>query len=128
MKQWIPYDNEKIEFDIPEENLAWVVSPKHVPGCADEKREVEHAILNPIGSASLKDILGDPHGKTVAVVVDDNTRVTPAEKLLLPLAELLGKYGVKDEQIEVIFALGSHRPMTDAEMIQKVGKWRRKKP
>ena len=67
---------------------------------------------------SLKDILGDPHGKMVAVVVDDNTRVTPAEKLLLPLAEQLKNYGVKDEQIEVIFA-----PALWQQGCDSVGSW-----
>lgn len=122
MKKWIPYgDTEKLEFEIEDERLIWEVSPKEVKGVCDEEAEIMQALLNPIGSKSLKELVGDPEGKTIAIVVDDNTRVTPAEKLLVPLIDLLKEYGVKSSQIEVIFALGSHRPMTEAEMIKKIG-------
>lgn len=122
MKKWIPYgDTEKLEFEIEDERLIWEVSPREVTGVCDEKAEIMQALLNPIGSKSLKELVGDPAGKTIAIVVDDNTRVTPAEKLLVPLLDILKEYGVKSSQVKVIFALGSHRPMTEAEMIKKIG-------
>ena len=117
MKQWIPYGEKKLEFEIEDSRLLWRVSPKNLPGAEDEEAEVMRALLHPIGSPTLKELIGAPEGKTIAVVVDDNTRVTPAEKLLKPLLKLLEEYGVDSRQVKVIFALGSHRPMTEEEMI-----------
>lgn len=122
MRKWIPYgDTEKLEFEIEDERLIWEVSPKEVKGVDDEEAEIMQALMNPIGSKPLKELVGDPEGKIIAIVVDDNTRVTPAEKLLVPLLKLLKEYGVKSSQVEVIFALGSHRAMTEAEIIKKIG-------
>lgn len=122
MKQWIPYGERKLEFEIEDSRLLWRVSPKNLPGAEDEEAEVMRALLHPIGSPTLKELIGAPEGKTIAVVVDDNTRVTPAEKLLKPLLKLLEEYGVDSRQVKVIFALGSHRPMTEEEMIRKIGR------
>ncbi len=122
MKQWIPYGEKKLEFEIEDSRLLWRVSPKNLPGAEDEEAEVMRALLHPIGSPTLKELIGAPEGKTIAVVVDDNTRVTPAEKLLQPLLKLLEEYGVDSRQVKVIFALGSHRPMTEEEMIRKIGR------
>lgn len=122
MRKSIPYgDTETLEFEIPKEQLIWEAAPKNVPGAENESLEIEQALKSPIGTKSLQEIVGDPRGKTIAVVVDDNTRVTPAEKLLKPLLELLEGFGVTAQQVKVIFALGSHRPMTEQEMRKKIG-------
>lgn len=121
MTKSIPYNDKELEFDIPGENLIWEVTPKDIAGCENENAEVMKAILNPIGTVPLKEMIGEVDNKKIAIVVDDNTRVTPAQKILDPLIKMLNEYGVQDRQIYLIFALGSHRAMTEKEMRTKVG-------
>jgi len=117
----IPYADGFLEYTIPDGSLWWEASPADVPGAADETAEVLRAIRNPYGSPSLRGIVGNPHGKTVAVAVDDATRVTPVEKMLTPLLSELGDLGIPPSRVTVLFAVGSHRPMTEAEMREKIG-------
>lgn len=119
----IPWCDEERSFFIDEENLIWTATPKYIKGTADEEAEIIRAIRNPIGTKKLKELIKNPNTATVAIVVDDNTRVTPAQKILKPLIDILRKIGVLYENIKVIFALGSHRPMTETEMRQKIGDW-----
>ena len=103
--------------------MIWTATPKDLDGAEDEQAEIINAISNPIGTEKLENLLKNPEQEKIAIVVDDNTRVTPAEKLLKPLIDRLIKIGVLCENITVIFALGSHRPMTEQEMRQKIGDW-----
>ena len=63
----------------------------------------------------------------VLLVSDDNTRLTPADRMIPPLLARLNAAGVPDRNIACIMALGTHRYMTDDEMMAKVGQgvWRR---
>lgn len=117
----IPWGKGEKTFQIPEELLAWVITPKAIPAVPDEREEILRAIRNPIGSLTIPEILGDPEGKRIAVVVDDNTRVTPIDRILPVVVDELNRYGVQDSQITVIIALGSHRYMTPAEIEKRVG-------
>jgi nickel-dependent lactate racemase len=57
----------------------------------------------------------------VLLVSDDNTRLTPADRMIPPLLERLNRAGIPDQQIACIMALGTHRYMTAEEMQAKVG-------
>lgn len=96
-----------------------VVNPNHVQPVTCETDEIRHAIDNPIGSPSLSEIVKPEH--KVAIICDDITRPTPADKILNVLLGRLEAYGVEPENITIIMALGSHRYMTTDEMVQKVG-------
>ena len=117
----IPWGETEKAFSLPEESVAWIISPKDIPPADDEKEEILRAVRNPIGMLPLKDALGNPEGKKIAVVVDDNTRVTPIHRILPVVVDELNHYGVKDSQITVIVALGSHRYMEPEEIEKRVG-------
>ncbi|MEA4846334.1 MAG: nickel-dependent lactate racemase [Clostridiaceae bacterium] len=117
----LPWCNGKREFGIPENSLIWLATPRYIPGVANEAEEIRQAIRNPIGIESLAQLLGDPVGKTVAIVVDDNTRVTPINRILPVVVSELNLIGIRDEQITIIMALGSHRFMTEEEICEKIG-------
>ena len=86
---------------------------------ADVKEEVIRALERPIGSGPLREIVKGA-GKVV-IVADDNTRLTPTDRILPVLLDEMNAAGVKDSQITVIIALGTHRFMTPQEILEKFG-------
>jgi nickel-dependent lactate racemase len=57
----------------------------------------------------------------VVILVDDLTRPTPQQAILPILLDELNRCGVPDPQVTVLIALGTHRPMTAAEIRQRFG-------
>lgn len=77
------------------------------------------AVNRPIGSAPLAEIIRPTH--KVVIIIDDFTRPTPHKEFLTCLLDYLGRCGVTRNQIDIVLALGTHRPMTDAEMASTFG-------
>ena len=57
----------------------------------------------------------------MVILADDNTRLTPANEILPVVLDEMNAAGVKDEQVTVVIALGTHRFMTAAEIVKKFG-------
>lgn len=115
----IPFDGSSHDLEIPEDNLAQVLSPKSVPPLKDLSSAIEEALNCPIGQAPLEEWV-EPSSR-VLIVSDDNTRLTPVSEILPPVLRRLNQAGVPDAQISCIMALGTHRYMSREEMVSKVG-------
>ncbi|UQZ88594.1 hypothetical protein C4J81_04990 [Deltaproteobacteria bacterium Smac51] len=115
----LPWLTGEISVEIPDRNLAEVLSPNKYPPLADLEAATNAALEAPIGLTAIK--TWAKSGQKVLIVSDDNTRMTPVARLLPPLVRRLNEAGVPDGDITVLMALGTHRYMTDEEMIQKVG-------
>ncbi len=119
VKVTMPYGQENIEVSLPKENLIGVYSPKDVAAVADVKEEIMRAFTNPIGSRTLAEQVKGK--KKVVILADDNTRLTPTDKIIPVMLDEMNSAGIKDEQITIIIALGTHRFMTEAEILEKFG-------
>ena len=115
----LPYGDRELALRVPERNLLGVLSPQPFPANPDPVGEIRRALANPIGMPGLRDAA--KNAKTVVIAADDLTRQTPM-KLIIPeiLAEL-NRAGVRDEQVTILIALGTHRPMTAAEITAHFG-------
>lgn len=113
------YGKEPLSVEVADRNLLAVVSPHDVKPAADATAEVMRALREPIG---LSPPLGDSiqRGQRVVLIVDDNTRPTPAAQVFPPLVEALG---LEDRGAEttILVAAGTHRPMTEEELTAKIG-------
>lgn len=77
-------------------------------------------IRNPIGCPPLKKFAEGR--KNILIITDDNTRQTPVKSILPYVVDELKSAGVEDNKIKILIASGTHRPMTDKELINKFGK------
>jgi len=118
MRISFPYP-EIESFEVPEENLLGVFSPSIVEVRESVEQIIDRALSNPIGSVVLTRLLKG--GERVLIVVDDYTRSTPVQEILPRLIKELQHAGVNKEDINILVALGTHRPMTEEEMIEKFG-------
>jgi len=116
---WLPYGKTEICARIPTRNHLGSIEPKEKPAIADAKAEVERALKNPIGAKPLAEIA--KKGGRVAIVADDHTRSTQSHLMIPPILNELNNVGIKDEDITVIFACGTHRAVTQEEMKKLVG-------
>ena len=111
----IPFGGRPLSFEIPFPNLAEILSPhpsrplEHLPAA------IEEALERPIGQEPLERRV--KAGDRVLIISDDITRLTPSDRLIPPLLARLNRAGVPDRRIACIMALGTHRYMTEAEMI-----------
>jgi nickel-dependent lactate racemase len=113
-----PYGNSFLTARLPAENIAFVLEQKPVKGLADEAAAIKKALKNPISSPPLADCL--KKSDKVVVIVTDNTRPCPDDRILPPLlAEIEMK--VPRQNITIIIALGLHAALTREEMAQKLG-------
>ncbi len=115
----VHFGDRIIELDIPEENICFNIKRNRFEAELSETEEIKRALKNPIGSKSLKEIV--KKNSTVVIMVDDRTRKTP-QKLILPFVlDELNEAGVKNSQIKLIIATGTHRDMTPDEILERFG-------
>jgi lactate racemase len=115
----LPYGLDKVEVMVPESNLIGIYSPREAAPVDDVKAEVRRALAAPIGALPLREQVRGR--KNVVLIADDNTRLTPTDLLIPILLDECNVAGVHDSAITVIIALGTHRPMTDDEIMIKFG-------
>jgi nickel-dependent lactate racemase len=106
--------------EIPDQNLLGIFAPSTVEIEKSEEEIIEEALLQPIGSSPLREIL--EWCQDVLILVDDYTRPTPTQKILPRLIKELERGGIKREGIRFLIASGTHRPMTEEEILKKFGK------
>lgn len=104
-----PYGHGSLEIEAP----ADLIAHRGAPPIADETGAVFEALAHPIGTLPLAEIVR--RGEQVAIVVNDITRLTRTDLLLPPVIGTLNRAGVPDRDIFIVFALGIHRPQTEAE-------------
>jgi lactate racemase len=114
-KAW--HGDERFELTFPESWDIQLCSMRSAPGLTE--LELRSALHNSIGGSGFEAVVR--RAKNAAVVVDDITRPTPS-KVLLPLVlDQLTTAGIAKANIKVIVALGSHAPLSEAELARKLG-------
>ncbi|MBI6873785.1 nickel-dependent lactate racemase [Clostridium aciditolerans] len=109
----------KLKFNIDEKNVSNILLPNEVGLDLTGVEEVRRAMDNPISSSKLKNIVRA--GENVVIVTSDITRPMPSKTVLPVVIEELNSAGIKDENITIVFALGSHRAHTEDEKKYLVG-------
>jgi len=115
----LPQACGRLEVVLPDAWLGEVIHPEPVPPAADAAAEVERALAQPIGAPPLAGLARS--GQRVALIVDDYTRKTPVALMLPPVLEQLLAAGIERDDIRIVAALGTHRPMTGEELAAKLG-------
>jgi len=114
----LPYGSSTVRVRVPERNLAFVLEPHHLAGITDEAGAVRDALRNPLGQKPLADAV-QPHDNVV-VIVTDNTRACPDDRLLPPILQELER-AVPREQVTIVVALGLHPPLGVEELRRLLG-------
>ena len=115
----LPYGKEVLKVAVPKQQLIGVYSPKDIPPVADVRKEIRRALAEPIGCLPLRELVRGK--KNIVFVADDNTRLTPTEKILPILMNECNAAGIEDKNMSLVIALGTHRFMTEEEILAKYG-------
>jgi nickel-dependent lactate racemase len=117
MKVDLAYGDSKIEFDIPDENLAGKIIPKQVSATSDFEGELNRVLANPHGP-HLDELV---RSRNVCVLVEDHTRDAPHRELVSSIVPVLAD----SNMVQFIITTGSHEVNHPAnreitEMIRRV--------
>ena len=115
----IPYGEQTISISLPGKNLLSVISPKDFPEVPEPVQTLERAYRSPIGAPLLAQAV--QRAQKVVILADDLTRATPVNLIIPLLLNELNAAGISDDQVAVIIALGTHRPMTEEEIHARFG-------
>ncbi len=116
----LPLGSQTLPVLLPAAAVGEVITPHEVEAVSDMAAAVRHVLLHPIGAPTL-DRLAKP-GQRVAIIVDDGTRSTPINLILPLVLAPLRERGIRREDIAIVIALGTHRPLTGAEIEARVGR------
>lgn len=114
------YGHGRKQFSIDDAHILKEVRTEEFPPMTDVKQGILDAIYHPIGCKPINEIIKP--GDTVAFICNDPTRVANSFDFMPVLVNELNKLGVKDEDMHIVFSLGTHRDMTHEEMVEAVGK------
>ena len=113
MNQIFAIGKEQVEISIPDENVMAVLHANLPDTPLDEQKTIHDSLENPIGSPKLREIVKP--GEKIVIVTSDISRPMPSYKVLPAVLEELKKASVKNEDVTIVLALGSHRGHTDEE-------------
>lgn len=114
VKYEFPFGESTISLALPDEQVVNEVCGKQAVPVADITEAVRQALQHPVASPPLSELVRA--GERVVIIVSDITRRWVRFDLFLPvLLDELNRYGVADENITLVVALGAHRQQTDEE-------------
>lgn len=119
MQTKIPYGGTSMNIDIPDRYALGVAVSTAPKLEVDEISELKRAMREPVGTQRLGDLACGRH--KAAIIISDSTRPTPSAKILPLILEELGSSGIRDEDVVIITASGTHRPNTPDELRKLVG-------
>ncbi len=105
--------------DIPDKNLMDVLVANELEHERRGADAVDYALANPIGTPKLGALVKP--GQKIAIITSDISRPLPSYDVLPSVLRELNAAGIPDEDITVVFALGSHRAQTEEECRRLAG-------
>ena len=105
--------------ELNEKNLLAVLTANEMEHRHKGVEAVEFALEHPIGAAPLETLVQP--GQKIAIIASDISRPVPSWQILPAILKRLEAAGCQKEDITVVFALGSHRKHTEAEMRHLAG-------
>ncbi|HNZ08326.1 MAG TPA: nickel-dependent lactate racemase [Bacillota bacterium] len=114
------YGDDEISVGLPKEAAVRSMLPRPCEKLTDWKGGLEAALDAPIGSPRLEDIVSP--GESVAILVPDVTRIWSRTWDYLPaVLRRLKKAGIKDGDVRIINACGTHRKNRPEELERILG-------
>lgn len=113
------YGTQEQTVTVPDEQLLAVLTANEMEHTRTGPDAVRYALDNPIGALRLRTLVRP--GQKIAIIASDISRPVPSFEILPEILKELLAAGCKAENITVVFALGSHRKHTEAEMRQLAG-------
>ncbi|MDI6601994.1 MAG: nickel-dependent lactate racemase [Thermoanaerobacteraceae bacterium] len=117
----LKYGRVYVNVSMPEVSDITVLEPGALSPITDLNGAFIHNINNPIKSLPLSNLLSP--SDEITIVISDVTRSWIGIDSILPLlVTKLNSYGIKNENIVILIALGTHRFQTEEEIVRLVGK------
>ena len=114
------YQGRDTSIRLPEDwSLAGIGNPAPVEPLTDVGAAVTAALRQPVGMPGLA--VACAGARTVAIVIDDQTRPTPTARVLPALLDELLLAGIPAESCTIVVGKGTHRWPSEAEVLAKVG-------
>ncbi len=104
---------------IEDRNVMGVLLPNQIDIERRDEDAVEYALEHPVMAEPLEKLAAGK--KDVVIITSDITRPVPSYQILPSVIERLHKAGIKNEEITIVLALGSHRKHTEAEKRKLAG-------
>ena len=119
MKIQMAYGRTGMEVEVPEANLAALLSMRESAPVEDPASMLTQLLRAPIGGKPLGEIA---RGKrTACIVVCDITRPVPNRVILPPVFSELERAGIPRDRVTILVATGLHRPSTPEELVTMLG-------
>ncbi len=126
MKLEFGFGNTTQAVCVPEKNILEILEPNSVEVELKGEAAVNFALENPVGAPKLREVVKP--GQKIAIITSDITRPMPTYKVMPALLDEIyaglgytPEAGKKNEDITLVFALGSHRPHTEEEKLRLAG-------
>ncbi len=116
MSYYLKYGDRQFKVGLSDEQVKLVLEPNPVELPSGTPCElIEDALNNPIGTDRIESIVQP--GESICIIISDSTRSWQNPGMILDvLLGRLNKAGIKDEDITIISARGTHREQSDAEL------------
>ncbi len=113
------YGRSEKSFSYEEDDIVKIIKTQPMAGLSDPQSAIGEALEHPIAAPALKE-LARP-GQKVAIICNDPTRLANTHEMMPAIVDTLNRGGIPDRDIRVIFALGTHRTMSEAEIEKTIG-------
>ncbi len=108
---------DQLELEIPSHNLLGVVAPNEPAAVANVTETARAALEDPHSGPRFSELIGPD--KSVAIIIDNQFRPTPAAKILPTVLDAIENAGVSDARVICANAKVFH--MSESEIEQKIG-------
>ncbi len=116
MAYYLKYGDREFRVNLPDDQIKLVLEPNPVElPRGTPSQLIESALDNPIGTDRIEDIVKP--GEKICIIISDSTRSWQNPGMIAGvLLDRLGKIGIRDEDIIIISARGTHRAQSDDEL------------
>ncbi|MBP87881.1 MAG: hypothetical protein CMJ64_14350 [Planctomycetaceae bacterium] len=120
MRACLEYGRTGLDVDLPDRPGTRTLAYKDAQPLADPDAAARNVLTKPTGTPPLTELARGR--KDACIVICDITRPVPNELILRPMLAMLGEAGIAQDKITILIATGAHRPSTDEEIVEMVGK------